>query len=270
MPEILPPEGEERPERRPVPMWRGAPATHILIAINVLVFVVMVSRGVSWWMPTPEQIQAWGGTCAQDVLARGEWWRIVTAMFVHVGIIHLATNMWCLWNLGLLAEPLLGSYGLAVAYLLTGAAGSLLSTLFNYLSRHYDIPGAGASGAVFGLAGVLIVLLKSPLLPLARSELSKLRRSVIYFAGINLLIGMGSYFAGPRLGVSIDNSAHVGGFACGLLMATPMVPRIGAEPKQFFFRRRVAVGMIVLLLVLFGIFLAGVGGNILPLPTQGQ
>ena len=251
-------------------MWRGAPATHILIAINVLVFVVMVSRGVSWWMPTPEQIQAWGGTCAQDVLARGEWWRIVTAMFVHVGIIHLATNMWCLWNLGLLAEPLLGSYGLAVAYLLTGAAGSLLSTLFNYLSRHYDIPGAGASGAVFGLAGVLIVLLKSPLLPLARSELSKLRRSVIYFAGINLLIGMGSYFAGPRLGVSIDNSAHVGGFACGLLMATPMVPRIGAEPKQFFFRRRVAVGMIVLLLVLFGIFLAGVGGNILPLPTQGQ
>ena len=53
----------------------------------------------------------------------GEWWRIVTAMFVHVGILHLATNMWCLWNLGLLAEPLMGSFGLVAVYILTGAVG---------------------------------------------------------------------------------------------------------------------------------------------------
>lgn len=257
---------EARQPRKPVPIWRAAPATHILVAINVLVFLAMVSSGISFWMPTPDQLQHWGGTCARDVLQNGEWTRIVTAMFVHVGIIHLATNMWCLWNLGLLAEPLLGSYGLAVAYILTGAAGTLLSTLFNFWTHNYDTVGAGASGAVFGLAGVLIVLLKSPLLPLARSELKKLRRSVIYFAGINLLIGMGSWFTGPMLHVSIDNSAHVGGFGCGLLMAVPMVPRIGAEPRQFLFRRRVAVGMIVLLLVLFGFFLANMAS---PEPVPG-
>lgn len=270
IPVVLPPEGMgARRARNPVPIWRATPATHVLVAINVLVFLAMVGRGVSWWMPTPDQLANWGGTCAADVLAHGQWWRIVTAMFVHVGIIHLATNMWCLWNLGLLAEPLLGSYGIAVAYLLTGAAGALLSTFINFWAGNYYTVGAGASGAVFGLAGVLIVLLKSPLLPLERSELSKLRRSVIYFAGINLLIGLGSWFTGPMLHVSIDNSAHVGGFACGLLMAVPMVPRIGAEPKQFFFRRQVAVGMIVLLLVLFGFFLAGVGGRILPVPEPG-
>ncbi len=263
-PQILPPEGmEPRPARRQVPIWHGAPVTHILVAINVLVFVAMVARGISFWMPTPDQLAHWGGTCAADVLAHGQWWRIVTSMFVHVGIIHLATNMWCLWNLGLLAEPLLGSYGIAAAYLLTGAAGALLSTLFNFWAGNYYTVGAGASGAVFGLAGVLIILLKSPLLPLERGELKKLRRSVIYFAGINLLIGLGSFLSGPMLHVSIDNAAHVGGFGCGLLMAVPMVPRIGAERRQFIVRRRMAVGMMVLLLVLFGFYL-----TVLTLPPQ--
>ena len=57
-------------------------------------------------------------------------------MFLHVGILHLATNMWCLWNLGLLAEPLIGSVGLFAAYILTGAAGNLLSTLVNWVVAH--------------------------------------------------------------------------------------------------------------------------------------
>ena len=103
------------------------------------------------------------------VLIGGQWWRIVTAMFVHVGILHLATNMWCLWNLGLLAEPLMGSVGVVAVYILTGAAGNLLSTLVtgSAISRSGGVfpAGAGASGAVFGIAGALIVLLKSPRLP---------------------------------------------------------------------------------------------------------
>ncbi len=75
----------------------------------------------------------WGANNAGNVLLDGEWWRIVTAMFVHVGILHLATNMWCLWNLGLLAEPLMGSLGVLAVYILTGAAGNLLSTFVNWL-----------------------------------------------------------------------------------------------------------------------------------------
>ena len=81
------------------------------------------------------------------------------------GILHLATNMWCLWNLGLLAEPLMGSFGVIAVYILTGAAGNLLSTLIEPDSTITDLgafpAGAGASGAVFGIAGALIVLLKS-------------------------------------------------------------------------------------------------------------
>ena len=78
----------------------------------------------------------WGANNAGSVLISDQWWRIITAMFVHVGIIHLATNMWCLWNLGLLAEPLMGSFGVIAVYVLTGAAGNLLSVLWN--GRHYQ------------------------------------------------------------------------------------------------------------------------------------
>jgi rhomboid protease GluP len=89
-------------------------------------------------------------------------------------------------------------------------------------------------------------------------ELHKLRRSVIYFAALNLVLGLSISF-GTRVigsGVSIDNSAHLGGVLCGLLFAAPMVPRIGSPRDLFLFRRRAAAIMVVGLLVLFGFYLA--------------
>ena len=71
----------------------------------------MVLNGVSAVSPTTAQLMHWGANNAGSVLVNGQWLRIVSAMFVHVGFLHLATNMWCLWNLGLLAEPLMGSAG---------------------------------------------------------------------------------------------------------------------------------------------------------------
>src|SRR5580658_6905188 len=202
-PEILPPAGgyvaAPQAEARRRSRWAAAPATYLLVAVNCLVFLVMTARHVSPFSPTPEQLFGWGANHAGAVLVGGEWWRIVTAMFVHVGILHLATNMWCLWNLGLLAEPLMGSAGVIAVYILTGAAGNLLSTFVNWSwsysdwMKYHDIgvfpAGAGASGAVFGIAGALIVLLKSKRLPIPQFELKRLRKSVIYFAAINLIIG---------------------------------------------------------------------------------
>ena len=274
-PEILPPDNgyippPAPPVRRQRPSWAMAPATYLLVGINCAVFLAMVARGVSVGTPTVDQLMQWGANNAGNVLLGGEWWRIVTAMFVHVGILHLATNMWCLWNLALLAEPLMGSVGVIAVYILTGAAGNLLSTLVNWILYH-NAPGgpafpagAGASGAVFGIAGALIVLLKSSRLPVPPSELKKLRKSVIYFAVLNLILGLS--ISGGNLflhsGLNIDNMAHVGGFACGLLFAVPMVPRIGS-PRELFERRlQVAIIMVVGLLVLFGFYLA-------QLPPQG-
>jgi rhomboid protease GluP len=271
-PEILPPVGEEsaaqqeelRAVRERLPgqrsqsgprSWAYAPATYLLVGINCLVYLWMVVSGVSFANPTVEQLLHFGANNPTDVLYYGEWWRVVTAMFVHVGILHLATNMWCLWNLGLLGEPLIGPIGVFAAYILSGAAGNLLSTGVN-LAFRADSVGAGASGAVFGIAGVLIVLLKSPRLPIPPKELSGLRRYVIYFAAINFVIGFGSMAVGSI--VRIDNMAHLGGFLGGIIFALPLVPMLGSPKQLFLVRRRIAVGLLSGVLIFFGFYLSSV------------
>jgi rhomboid protease GluP len=307
-PEILPPDAYVPPPspeyqyappppqpRRQRSRWSVAPGTYVLLGINIAVFLLMVMGGVSAIKPTSESLMGWGANNAGSVLVDGQWWRIVTAMFVHGGILHLGLNMWCLWNLGMLAEPLMGTFGVFAVYLLTGAAGNMLSTLHNWIKYAPkpplppsvpewlalflnwigyapatplppDVPawlafpaGVGASGAIFGIAGALIVLLKSQRLPVPPEELKKIRRSVIYFAAINLFIGFSLNFGSSRTGVAIDNWAHLGGCASGLLFAVPMVPRIGSPRKTFSARLRIAVGMVAGILVLFGFFLAQLG-----------
>src|ERR1700735_4153393 len=143
-PEILPPDPGPAPYQQPArkqrSSWASAPATYVLVGINCAIFLAMLANHVSFMSPSPDDLMRWGANNAGAVLIGGEWVRVVTAMFVHVGIIHLATNMWCLWNLGLLAEPLMGSFGLFAVYLLTGAAGNLLSTGYGWLSAIHQNP----------------------------------------------------------------------------------------------------------------------------------
>ena len=125
-PEVLPPGTgtftSPPPARRRRPGWAASPATYFLVGINCAVYIAMVCKGVSAVSPTHRSTDALG---RQQCWLRADWrqwWRIVSAMFVHAGFLHLATNMWCLWNLGLLAEPLMGSWGVLAVYILTGAA----------------------------------------------------------------------------------------------------------------------------------------------------
>ncbi|MHB8303656.1 MAG: rhomboid family intramembrane serine protease [Acidobacteriaceae bacterium] len=224
--------------------WAYAPSTYILIAINLAVYLLMTLRGVSWWAPTAEQILHWGANRGANEILYGQWWRLLTATFVHVGIIHIATNMWCLWNLGLLGEPLLGGFGVFAVYVLTGIAGNLLSSGVNP-----GIVGAGASGAVFGIAGILILLLNSPHLSFPRAELRRLRRSVIYFAAINLAIGASTLLYSG--GIKIDNMAHLGGFLSGLAMGVPLAPVLGTGREPYFRRQRIVFSAVSGILVLF-------------------
>lgn len=261
-PDVLPPEpGSQPQENRSGWRFLAAPATYTLLGINCTVFLWMVLHGVSLTLPSPQDLQHYGANITALVL-EGQWWRLLTAMFVHVGILHLATNMWCLWNLGLLGEPLLGRRGMFAVYILTGAAGNLLSMAFNVIRCAWDrnscplyfSAGAGASGAVFGLAGILIVLLSNRRLPIPWPELKKLRGSVIQFAILNLAIGLATLLRDT--GIHIDNSAHVGGFLCGLAMGVPLLPRMTAGREKYLTRQTVTFLATALGLALFGYWIA--------------
>ena len=220
----------------------------------------MILHGVSPKYPTENDLLRYGANEPWLVL-HGQWYRLLTATFVHVGFLHIACNMWCLWNLGILGEPLIGPYGTVAVYMITGIAGNLLSMACNvYFSIWYNdpiflhIPGAGASGAVFGIAGILIVLLSNRRLPFPREELRKLRSSVIKFAAINLVFGV----VVNRLptGILIDNSAHIGGFLSGLALGVPLVPRMTAGRERYLSRQKVTFAIACLILALFGYAIA--------------
>jgi rhomboid protease GluP len=271
-PEILPP-GEvpeyryqEEPLTPPPPPrrrsgWQIAPATYILTGINIAVYVLMVLSGVSPLAPRGDQlVYHWGANVSALVLFDHQWWRLVTSIFVHSGIIHIATNMWCLYNLGLLGEPLMGSFGVVATYLLTGVTGNLLSVALHpgvVSGGQITDPGiisVGASGAVFGLAGVLIPLLGSKLLPVNRVEVARLRRSVIYFAVLNFVIdfGVNSFHTVVR----IDNLAHLGGFLSGLLLGVLLLPKLGVDRTRWIRRQWLAYGSVLLLMLLGAKFMA--------------
>ena len=246
----------EREVSRPNSRERGwnilaTPGTYILLAINIAVFGWMVLHGVSAKEPTIPQLIHYGATNAEYIILGHQWWRLVTATFVHVGLLHIATNMWCLWNLGLLGEPLLGPAGLIAVYLITGIAGNLLSLCYSVVLHHFSV-GAGASGAVFGIAGILIVLLSNKKLPIPAFELNRLRRSVIQFAVLNLVIGLGTIFISI---VNIDNFAHAGGFLSGLALGVPLVPRMTSGRTRYLQRQKVTFAGAAFLLFLFAYFI---------------
>jgi membrane associated rhomboid family serine protease/Tfp pilus assembly protein PilF len=197
-------QAQERRSRTFGDYYHRFPATIILIAVNVMVFVAMLIGHVPLMGPTVEQLIRWGGDSGDKVLLHNQWWRIITAAFVHIGAAHLIMNMWALWVLGTLAEAVLGTYLYVGVYLVCAIAGSLASLYWNP-----GVAGAGASGAIMGILGAEVSVLKFARLPLPKEVLRSTLRSLVQGAVLTLVIGLL-----PR----IDNASHVGGLACGLFI----------------------------------------------------
>jgi len=174
--------------------------TPAIIIINVLVFIIMVFGGVSFMSPTTANVLEWGGNFRSFVL-QGEWWRLITCCFIHIGIIHIFFNMWVLHDIGSFLERMIGSWRFGFAYLVAGLAGSLNSIVW-----HYATPSAGASGAIFGMVGLLLALLTTNLLE--KEFRNAMLKSVLFMVVFNLLIGTSAM---------IDNAGHIGGLIAGLI-----------------------------------------------------
>ncbi len=196
----------------------SAPATIALVAINAAVFLIMLAKGTPLLKPTSADVLRFGGNFGPLSLGP-QWWRMFTAMFVHIGLVHLLINEWCLWDLGFMAENLYGSRTFLGVYILSGLTGSLVSVAYNPATV-----SAGASGAIFGIAGALITTLYFGRIPAPPKALRASLISLLVFAGFNLAYGF------QRGG--IDNGAHVGGLVAGLIMGAILSRDFGAAPEQ--------------------------------------
>lgn len=180
--------------------------TYAIITANVAVFAWMLVRGVPFLSPGVGDLLEFGADNPPLVVS-GEWWRLFACMFVHAGVVHVALNMWALRVLGPPVEMLFGRWPFAIMYILCGWGGSVASCLW-----HPAGVSVGASGAIFGLPGVIVaffVMHRSQLPPgLFRAQM----RSMATFLGINLLIGLSI----PQIDLAGHAGGLVTGFACGI------------------------------------------------------
>ena len=204
-------------------------ATAILIAVNIAMF------GITWYLSQVAAsneagsspgfssfdgrvLVALGAKYGPDMIYKHEWWRLVTAMFLHGGILHIGMNLWCLVDLGPMAESLFTKTKFITIYLTTGVVGFLLSLWWS--------PGGisiGASGAILGLVGVLIGA-SFHHGGLGKIYRAQLWRWVIYIFALGIL--------GPFLGFGgVDNAAHFGGLVSGFLLGY-LVPEGEPETRR--------------------------------------
>ena len=189
----------------------GYTITPIILYLNVLIFLAMVLSGIGFFTFQGSDLLAWGADWGPYTIGRHQYWRMLTSMFLHGGCLHLLMNMGALIYAGIFLEPVVNQRQYALAYLGAGILSSLTS-----LQIHPDILSVGASGAIFGLFGVMVALLLRGIFP---STLKKaLFLNLFIFIGYNLLLG---------LSPGIDNAAHIGGLIGGVLIG--LLIRISAR-----------------------------------------
>jgi len=224
------------------PTW-----TRILLGINIAVFVAMIIVGWTEYntLRGPEDIRVLDlfGAKVNEKIADGQVWRLFTAMFLHIGAIHLLFNLYALYILGPMVEGYFGHLRFLAIYLLAGLFGSVASYAFS------PVPSAGASGAIFGLAGATTVYFLR-----YRDNFGARGRAILQnmlvVIGINLVFGLSVR--------GIDNWGHMGGLVGGALVAWGLLPRykrpdivrLGGQPLQEEERTAWETGWVVLCSVL--------------------
>ncbi len=179
---------------------------HIVITMTIIVInlSVLVGMELAGGSTNPEVLLRFGAKY-NPLIWHGEWWRLFTMMFLHIGPIHLFFNSYALFVLGWAVEPFIGRLRYIALYLLSGISGSLISTIFSAAKI-----SAGASGAIFGVAGAALAgeLVRGGSFPNVLRR--PYGRALLLFIVVNLAFG----FLVPF----IDNSAHIGGAISGFCL----------------------------------------------------
>lgn len=206
--------------------------TYGLIAVNILIWAITVALGAGIMTVPTEKLLLWGGNSASEV-QRGEWWRLLSAMFLHSGLMHLLMNMIGLASAGITVERIYGRRLFVLLYIGSGLLGSALS--LHFAAQH--AVSVGASGAVFGITGALLVGIFQHRKNLPANFAKQTASSLGVFILYSLLQGL------SRQG--IDNAAHIGGLVGGCLLAYLLPERFDLEHFARTFKQRAIAGVTI-------------------------
>lgn len=189
----------------------------LIIAINIIVFLVLELQG-----STQDALFMYDhGACFPVALFEaGQWYRVISAMFMHFGVAHLINNMLVLFFLGDTLEKMVGKIRFFIIYFSSGVIGCLLSNYLMYQEKEKMAVSAGASGAIFGVFGALLYIV---ILHKGHAEDLTLKRLLLFIV-LTFYSGYTSQ--------GVDNMAHLGGLIAGMVMAVILVRRKGAGDES--------------------------------------
>lgn len=199
--------------------------TPIIMDLNIIIFIIMAFAGLGYFSLNfnhhslkesnlylfsfkDSDLLSWGANFKSSII-NGEWWRLLTSIFLHGGLMHLVLNMYVLYFVGIFLEPRLSKIKYAVIYLVTGVLAGI-----TILWRHDGTISVGASGAIFGLYGVILSLLLTKKVFLRDFSKPFLRSTLLYIAICLLLELMGG-----------DNYVHIAGLISGFIIGIIFIKR---------------------------------------------
>lgn len=215
---------------------RLGPVTQALMIMNVVWFVYMTAAGVNPARPDPLLLVRFGALFG-PLIYEGETWRLVSYMFVHIGLLHIGFNTYVLYALGRDLEVLYGRIPFIIIYFFAGLCGGLAS-----LWAHPVTLSAGASGAIFGLAGAAISFYFRLHDPTLKRIFARWKNSLLLFIGYNVVFGL--------MIPGIDNFAHMGGLISGFVMGYIIASPEASEQEGL---TRISLGLVFGVGVLYAI-----------------
>jgi rhomboid protease GluP len=212
LPQPVPPQIKEIHAQRSVRQWLRIPldrpiVTPVLLAILVAIYIPMQL------FPDVNNLFLTWGENQNALVVQGQWWRLITATFLHGGFLHILLNGYALYIIGMDLEGLVGKARFAAIYAISGLAGSVASFVFTPA----NVPSVGASGAIFGLVGALGVYFG-----LYRRLFGRVGNLQFWNIVVVIVLNMGIGFSGF---FPIDNSAHIGGLLAGAAVGYVLAPR---------------------------------------------
>ncbi|MFZ4984471.1 MAG: rhomboid family intramembrane serine protease [Blastocatellia bacterium] len=223
---------------------RPVSLTYVILVVNILIYLLMVFVAGGSFVANFLRLSDIGtliafGAKTNLLLRSGELFRLITPIFIHGGLLHLASNSYALWTTGPLVERLYGRSRFLLLYLVSGIGG-VIGSYLGGLAASPDLPSVGASGAIFGLFGALFVVGYRYRADLPPDFARSIRSAMLPVIAINLVIGLSVSW--------IDNGAHIGGLLTGaiLVFVVPYLPPNRSHDSAAF---RLVMGVCVALTI---------------------